>query len=87
MHAQLKTLSAYQFPSKFCMQLHLFLTLFPLSSLSIHTLPSYLPTFLQPPYIYHTPYTIPLLHRLKRRIDLRQRLPMRNKLINLQLAR
>ena len=36
-------------------------------------------------HIHYTPYTIPLLHDFKGTIDLIQGLPMRNKLVDLEL--
>lgn len=38
-------------------------------------------------HVHHTPYAIPRLHILERSIDLIQRLPVRDELIHLELAR
>ena len=38
-------------------------------------------------HIHHTPDAIPRLHILKRSVDLIQRLPMRDELVHLELAR
>ena len=46
-----------------------------------------LPDFLRFPHVHHTPNTVARLHILKRSIDLRQRLPVRDELVDLQLAR
>ena len=39
------------------------------------------------PHVHHTPDAIPRLHILKRGINLVQRLPVRDELVNLELAR
>lgn len=39
------------------------------------------------PHVHHTPDAIPRLHVLKRGVDLVQRLPVRDELVDFQLAR